>query len=225
MKIKKMQALNKRKDSPVTPILSAEYLNFYRNISKMRHQSPKVSFDDKEVIHKAPIPLYKEYYVVKENKYFSNKIYNIRLKPKKPEINTLHIETEARLLEYKRREREIEKRIILIENKKYKERVFSQRARFCTEAYLGKDFKEKHENLISQICQIRPNESLILPSIKIKRQRKKGITKSNTMIENENVENKNDNSIEGKDLNQQTQGAKQKRTVEENNQKNWTFIT
>ena len=45
------------------------------------------------------------------------------------------------------------------------------------------------------------------------------------MIENENVENKNDNSIEGKDLNQQTQGAKQKRTVEENNQKNWTFIT
>ena len=217
-----MSSLNKRRGSPTISHLSDENLVFYRNVDKMRKRLPKITFADQGLIHRPPIPLYKEYFVVKENRNFSNKIYNIRDRLVKPEINIFHIETEKRLLDYKQRQREIEKRIITEENKKYKEKVFNQRSIFCSEAYLGRDYQDRHDKLIAQICQIRPNESVILPPIKDKRAKKKEKTISTIAPEPEVVENENENdkSIEGKDLNQQTQGIKQKRTIEENNQRN-----
>ena len=215
-----MSTSNKRRGSPTISHLSDENLGFYRNVEKMRNRLPKITFADQGLIHRPPIPLYKEYFVVRDNRNFSNKIFNIRDRLVKPDINIFHIETEKRLLDYKQRQREIEKRIITEENKKYKEKVFNQRSLFCLE--LGRDYQDKHDKLIAQICQIRPNESVILPPIKDKRTKKKEKTISTIVPEPEPVENENENdkSIEGQDLNQQTQGMKQKRTVEESNQRN-----
>ena len=213
-----MTTPNKRSRSPTFAYLSPDYLNFYKNIEKMRDRLPKISFIEKEVIHKPPIPLHKNFFVAKENKYFSKKIYNMRIKPMKPEINYFNIELGERLLEYKKREREIEKKIISEENKRYKEKVFNQRSLFCCEDYLGKNFQERHDKLIAQICPVKPSESLILPPINIRKNKKREKTKSTFAPENEKVENENDKIIEGKDLNQQTQGAKQKTIIEENNE-------
>ena len=176
-------------------------------INKNCHQLPKIYTTDRNEIRRQQLEPFKNFFVIKENKFFSNRIQNIRRKPVKPNINTFFIETEERLLDYKQRVRLERERVISLQNQRYREGVFNQSSLFGK--FLGKEFQEQHQKLIMQLTRSKPHESYVLPPIK----KTNLSTKSDSPKKSDKEK---DNNIEDAfDMKQQVQGLKQSREVEE----------
>ena len=139
---------------------------------------------------------YTNFLISKEKNYLSNKIKTVRKKPVKPKINLLFIEVETKLLDYKNRIRKIQERVVSYENQKYKQRIFTKPALFCSTYYFGKEFRKEHDKLIGNIYKREQNN--ILPKINNK------LKKIKSAIELEyGEENRSPNIFE---LNQNSQG-------------------
>lgn len=150
---------------------------------------------------KKPRDLNTEFINFQQRNLLYKKIKDIRSKQAKPKLNILFIETEKQLLDYRQRVRDIAKRMVSAENQKYRNRILSKKSEFCRDPLFGKEFEKAHEQLLTKVIQ---KEMPKLPKIK-----KKVILKCDTEVKIDN--SVLENSEESFDLNQQTQGKKQKR--------------
>ena len=128
---------------------------------------------------------FQSFLLLQEKNYLANKISIIRNKPVKPNLNTTFIEMAPKMLDYKRRYREKEERMLSIENQKYRERIFGIPAVYYTS--LGKEFQREHEKLIAMIYKSK--RSNILPKIP-----KKLKTKAKSVFSIQDEENSSVNS-------------------------------
>ena len=104
---------------------------------------------------------FQNFLLLQEKNYLANKINIIRNRPVKPKLNSTFIEIKSKILEYKRRYREKDERVLSIENQKYRERIFGIPAVYYTS--LGKEFQREHERLIALIYKSK--RSNLLPKI------------------------------------------------------------
>ena len=170
---------------------------------RSRNELPKLTGSERIALRRRFLEPINNIFVQNENKKFCNRIFLIRNTPAKPTLNSFFIETEKRLLDYKNRNRMIEKREISNQNKRYKQSVFSQKSLFGK--FLGKDFQEKHEKLILLLGPTKNSQSNVLPLIN---PNKSWSRNDYSKDENENI------LVEPFDMRQQMQGLKQSKEAD-----------
>ena len=103
-----------------------DYLKYVDHIRKRRNQysiSPK-----KKHIRKLLYEPFKDPNVIKENRKYKLKIYNILDEPALPKLNNIYLEIREKLKINKEKLREIAERALSFENTKYMDRVFNQKS-------------------------------------------------------------------------------------------------
>ena len=177
-----------QKQTEKTTTNSAKSKNRYKIVTKL----PKIVTSNGIQINRAVIEPYRSPFVIKSNQLYLNHINYVRSKPPKPTINTFFIETEKRLIDYRRRNRKIEEKEISEQNQRYKEGIISQKSLFGK--FYGKEFQEKHDKLIQLFTRSKP---YVLPPVQL-----------NKSISKKTVPEKKDDD-ENFDMRQQQQELKQ----------------
>ena len=143
-----------------------------------------------------------DFFILRETQYLNEKIFNIRNKPVKPIFNLLFLENQARLLQYKQNNREMEQKAIKQENQKYRNRINNQKSYFLS--FYGKEVVKSHDEMIDKIIN-KPKKLYVLPKIN-----KKTCIKYKTSVTEPNIDDID--NADTFDLNQQNQGAQHKRS-------------
>ena len=135
-------------------------LEFIKNRKSHYNQKPFMNLNKKN--YNVP---FRSYFIQTENKNIENKLTNIRLKRPKPIINSVFLQKESKMQEFRKlyKNMDIQKRED--ENKNYKKRIKNQKA-FLNPLVMDKNFKEEHSKSLLKLKKIGEHDNIILPRIK-----------------------------------------------------------
>ena len=186
-----------------------DYLKNIRLIQDRKTQFPTF---DKFIMKKMPEIPYKNHFVMESNKKYNLKIKEMRDKPVAPKINTVFIELDQRIKNYKEINKIIKSRALTLDNRNYKKRIKNQQPKLLKTEYLRKLFINNHDKYLEILLRnskfrkkidksaIENKMSPIkLPDISTYREAVFNKFYSRTEFNLDSEDNSKDNSIEQKD--------------------------
>jgi hypothetical protein len=186
-----------------------DYLKNLRLIQERKTQFPTF---DKFIMKKMREIPYKNHFVMESNKKYHHKIKEMRDKPVAPKINTVFIELDQRIKNYKEINKINKSRALTLDNRNYKKRIKNQQPKLLKAECLSKLFINNHDKYLEIMLRnskfkkkvnkpsIRNKNSIIkLPNISSYREAVFKKFHSRTEYNLDSEENSKDNSIEQKD--------------------------
>lgn len=110
---------------------------------------------------------YKDFFVIRENKIFSNKLNDIKWQPVKPKINTVFYKNESNFMKCKERYKYLHDTHQSEENERYKRRLHQQKA-FLSTQEMDNKFNDEHMKTVQKLRRVPDDKNIVLPRIKIR---------------------------------------------------------
>ena len=169
--------------------------NYFNTIEAIRSRPTQfITYPKNCFIKKISQEPYKDIFVIQSNRKMRLRLESIRNKPVIPKINNEYLELEERMKNNRDKIRELNNKVLTIENERFMNRVFSQRPRIINVRSLGKLYEDNIEPIKSTRNRRNSNNALILPKITNNNLHHK--TEANIDSDNENS---NNNSLDLKD--------------------------
>ena len=187
-----------------------DYLKNLRLIQERKTQFPTF---DKSIMKKMPEIPYKNHFIMESNKKYHHKIKEMRDKPVAPKINTVFIELNQKIRNYKEINKIIKSRALTLDNHNYKKRIKNQQPKLLKAEFLSKLFINNHDKYLEILLRNskfrkkinkssigNKNSTIKLPNISSYREDIFNKFHSRTEFNLDSEENSKDNSIEQKDI-------------------------
>ena len=139
------------------------HFHFFKSIDLIRARKTMYPMYQTFYLRTKPKILYKQNYVMEDNKRFSERMGGIMNKKVVPKINNVFLELEERIKHNKEKNRENKTRALTLENEKYANRVMAQKAHVLNAKYLKKLYEEKHDKyleILMRPMKLRNNKKL-----------------------------------------------------------------
>lgn len=106
----------------------------------------------------------KDFFVIRENQIFSNKLHDIKWQPVKPKINTVFLQKEENFKQSMKRYKYLFDLHRTEENDRYKKSLLNQKP-FISTKTLDDKFSGYHMKTVQKLRKVPDNDTIVLPSI------------------------------------------------------------